>query len=1008
MCIKSVIKRVLFTFSLLLLGASSFSQLEYTIERLNAETGLPTNAIKGLQFDEKTRFLWIATESGIVRYNGHNIQSFGELKEKSILNDRVGYLAKSENGTLFGKFVNTTNFTINLNDVVIGKNSLSNNSLIDFIKIKYNLNTLNYKSEIYSYNFKTFKINNNIYSLNDDLLLKFNNQKIDTIAHIKSNVESFQFGDNIFFIDENNILKEIVINDNDTIKSNKVTIKTINHFEKYFNKGKTTKVFQDLSLGDVFFIIGDKLYRINFIQNNFTFELLIKNLPYNEYYKYIQYDKITNTIYIGTDNRGVIVCRPRYFNRILPNNMMVNSSASAYAQVLLKNGNIQVNDGFVFGTSKLTSPNIFLKKSGSSTFISSKNILYYTNMDGIIEYDLNKNVIIKQTKNDFDNQNVFVENNNSIYSINNKGIIKKDSTHDWFSVLKFKWAPSTFIVHDIKVENPNELLVATTDGIYRYNISNNSFRLILRDENKANFRSIYKLDNYFLFGTYGSGIYMYKNNIFKKIPLDPNGYMKYTHCFIEDEKHNIWASSNKGLFMFAKKSFINFWDHGSQNIIFKYFGKLDGIDVLEMNGGCAPCALKLSNGDFSFPGIDGLIQFNPNYFNKIDTNNINPSIYIDKLYINNNLVSLDNFKKSLSSDIKNIDFQLGISGMLSEENVIVEYKFDLNATWKRISVKNPTIHLDKTSFGQNNLFLRFRNTDSDYWISSDFPFYVNYPKSLHPLMIVFYVIIFITIILFYIRIKTIVYQKRQKELESEVALKTKSLLNLNKYLTERNQAKEHVLAIMNHDVLTPLKYLHMTANNLESQIQDINLKKSIHQIATTSKELEYLTSNMLNWVKFDNTTNLFNSQKLNVYLLVNNLIEFITPFLVGKGIGIVNKIPKNTEILNWPDPLRILLYNIIMNSVKSTEHGNVNISIEQSKAYYCIIIEDTGIGMSKSMAKYLITGKSKDQVENLPKYKKGNGVGYQIIRNVIKLMKAELKIDSKLNEGTTITIKFKI
>jgi len=165
---------------------------------------------------------------------------------------------------------------------------------------------------------------------------------------------------------------------------------------------------------------------------------------------------------------------------------------------------------------------------------------------------------------------------------------------------------------------------------------------------------------------------------------------------------------------------------------------------------------------------------------------------------------------------------------------------------------------------------------------------------------------------------------------------------------------------------------------------------------------------MLNWVKFDNTTNLFNSQKLNVYLLVNNLIEFITPFLVGKGIGIVNKIPKNTEILNWPDPLRILLYNIIMNSVKSTEHGNVNISIEQSKAYYCIIIEDTGIGMSKSMAKYLITGKSKDQVENLPKYKKGNGVGYQIIRNVIKLMKAELKIDSKLNEGTTITIKFKI
>ena len=81
MCIKSVIKKALFTFSLLLLGASSFTQLQYTFERLNTESGLPTNTIKGLQFDEKTRFLWIATESGIVRYNGHNVQSFGELKE---------------------------------------------------------------------------------------------------------------------------------------------------------------------------------------------------------------------------------------------------------------------------------------------------------------------------------------------------------------------------------------------------------------------------------------------------------------------------------------------------------------------------------------------------------------------------------------------------------------------------------------------------------------------------------------------------------------------------------------------------------------------------------------------------------------------------------------------------------------------------------------------------------------------------------------------------------------
>ena len=42
----------------------------------------------------------------------------------------------------------------------------------------------------------------------------------------------------------------------------------------------------------------------------------------------------------------------------------------------------------------------------------------------------------------------------------------------------------------------------------------------------------------------------------------------------------------------------------------------------------------------------------------------------------------------------------------------------------------------------------------------------------------------------------------------------------------------------------------------------------------------------------------------------------------------------------------------------------------------------------------------------MPKYKKGNGVGYQIIRNIIKLMKAKLEIDSIENEGTTVSILF--
>jgi signal transduction histidine kinase/ligand-binding sensor domain-containing protein len=1004
MRIKLVIKSSLFTLLLLLIGASSFSQLPYTFERLNTETGLPTNTIKGLQFDEKHRFLWIATESGIVRYNGHNVQSFGDQEEKSILNNRVVYFTKAENGTLFGKFIDATSFKISLNDVIVGKTTLKNNILNEYIDDKYNVKLGKLNTDIYSTLFKTYKINNEILSINDGYLVRFKSKKVDTLCTLDKNAQGFQMGDRLYIIDEKNILSEVLLN-NITNASSKVLIKKVYYSDKFIKIDKDVKVFQDLPIDDVFIITGQKLYRISLIGNNFSFELVLNNLPISEFYKFFQFDKITKTIYIGTDNRGVLVCRPKYFNRILPNSTLLNTSTSAYAQVLLKNGNIQVNDGPIFGTSNVYSKKIFIKRAEPFTFISSKNILYITNEDGIVEYDMNQSKVINIKTDSLRNRNAFIEINETVYAFNETGVAKH-MNNKWEYILKFKKIPLNFIVHDIKMENAKEILVATTDGMYKYDLENNSFYLFYRDKSRSNFRSIFKMDEYFLFGTYSGGVFMYKQDTIKKVPLDPNGYLKYAHCFIEDDEHNIWASTNKGLFRSPKQSLKDFWNFGPGKIAFRYFGKLDGIDVLEMNGGCSPCAIKLQNGDFSIPGIDGLIQFNPDNLNKLNYLNIKPNVYLDKIIIDNKIISFEDFNKSLSSKTKSIDFQLGISGMLSEENVIVEYKFALNENWKRISIKNPNIHLDKTSFGQNEFYLRWRNTASDEFGSINYPFYVNYPNAVHPLMIFAYFLIIILLIYIYVRIKTAIYQKRQKELESEVNLKTRSLLSLNKYLTERNQSKEQVLAIMNHDVLTPLKYLHMTANSINEKIIDTDLKKSIQQIASTSQELEYLTRNMLNWVKFDNTNKLLNSQEVDIHKLIYDLIDFITPFIEGKDIILENKIPIDTKIKNWPEALRVLMYNILMNAIKSTEKGVISISIEESKSGYIIKVQDTGVGMSASMAKYLITGKSKDEVENLPKYKKGNGVGYQIIRNIIKLMKAKLEIDSIENKGTTVRIFF--
>ncbi len=108
MCIKlvtnqffSAIFRASLSVLFLFCSLHSFAQLQYNFERINTENGLPTNAIKGLQFDNKTRFLWAATESGIVRYNGFGFQSFGDNENEAVLNGRIVIFDKTNTGNIW-------------------------------------------------------------------------------------------------------------------------------------------------------------------------------------------------------------------------------------------------------------------------------------------------------------------------------------------------------------------------------------------------------------------------------------------------------------------------------------------------------------------------------------------------------------------------------------------------------------------------------------------------------------------------------------------------------------------------------------------------------------------------------------------------------------------------------------------------------------------------------------------------------------------------------------------
>ena len=343
----SAILRALLIALFLFCSLHSFTQLQYNFERINTENGLPTNAIKGLIFDSSSRFLWVATESGIVRYNGHGFQSFGDNEKTAVLNGRIVIFDKTNAGKIYGKLIDERIFTIKGNIPYIEDKAGMLKTEADFLRYKHNITDIVKDSLKIDIDIRDYFVNNNIYTKIDFRLYKYVSSRLQLITLLPNDETGFVLNDHLFFLRKDGVFFE-GLDKNGSF--NLIQIENLSKELKYDSKNafSQVKLFQTHPNEPVYLIASNKLYNIEYVNNKLKLNIITNQVPINEFVKYIQIDDKTKIIYIGTDNRGLIVGRPKYFNRILPINAIDGVSSSAYAQVLLKNGDIQINNGQIY------------------------------------------------------------------------------------------------------------------------------------------------------------------------------------------------------------------------------------------------------------------------------------------------------------------------------------------------------------------------------------------------------------------------------------------------------------------------------------------------------------------------------------------------------------------------------------------------------------------------------------------------------------------------------------
>ena len=266
--------------------------------------------------------------------------------------------------------------------------------------------------------------------------------------------------------------------------------------------------------------------------------------------------------------------------------------------------------------------------------------------------------------------------------------------------------------------------------------------------------------------------------------------------------------------------------------------------------------------------------------------------------------------------------------------------------------------------------------------------------------------LFTALVIGIVRLRTRHFKIRQNRLEQQIAEKTRELQSKNEELEKTDTIKTRLISIISHDLITPLRFLHLTGKSLIEKRHGLTeelQQEAIQEIATTSKELELLSTNILNWIKYKNEDRRMARESFNLHDLVTQLTGIFNAMAKQKKIGLINDIDEQLTLFQYIEPVKIVLYNLILNGINFTSEGYVRVSSTPGKEGVALLIEDTGVGMTAEqinsiMADHFII--SSANVDN----RKGNGLGYLIIKDLMKILRGNLSIRSEKDKGTRVTV----
>jgi PAS domain S-box-containing protein len=217
---------------------------------------------------------------------------------------------------------------------------------------------------------------------------------------------------------------------------------------------------------------------------------------------------------------------------------------------------------------------------------------------------------------------------------------------------------------------------------------------------------------------------------------------------------------------------------------------------------------------------------------------------------------------------------------------------------------------------------------------------------------------------------------------------------------QATQARDSLLAIVSHDLRTPLNMITLSAGLIGRALANLEGSSQVFRHAATilrcAAQMDKLIAELLDLAQLDGGGLAIECKPTDAAALVRESVELLTPAATAKNLRLESRVASDLIVNADRDRLLQVMSNLLGNAIKFThEAGEIDVAVERVDSEAQFSITDNGPGIAAAELDHIWRRFWQAKREG------GIGLGLTIAKGLIDAHGGRIWVESQVGRGTT-------